>query len=190
MTMPQRDNPNGFLPNRGNYRDLICFQKAEVIFDLTVIFCRRFLRPGDRTIDQMVQAARSGKKNILEGSKAGLTSSESEFKLTNVARASLEELLDDYRDFLRTRDLPLWDKGSALATRARKLGSDPHTPSGRFQELVRTSNPEIAANLLVCLIHQTNYMLDRLIRSLERRFIEEGGIRERMFAARRARRDG
>lgn len=190
MAIPKRGNSNGFLPDRGNYHDLLCFQKAEVVFDLTVIFCRRFLRPGDRTIDQMVQAARSGKKNILEGCKAGMTSSESEIKLTNVARASLEELLDDYRDFLRTRDLPLWDKASARAIRARQLGSDPHTASERFHELVRTSSPEIAANLLVCLIHQTNYMLDRLIRSLERRFVEEGGIRERMYAARRARRDG
>lgn len=190
MAIPKRGNSNGFLPDRGNYHDLLCFQKAEVVFDLTVIFCRRFLRPGDRTIDQMVQAARSGKKNILEGCKAGMTSSESEIKLTNVARASLEELLDDYRDFLRTRDLPLWDKGSALATRARALGSDPGVSPERLRELARTLSPEAAANLLICLVHQTNYMVDRLIRSLERRFIEEGGIRERMSAARRARRDG
>ena len=98
------------LPPRGDYRTLLSFQKAEVVYDLTFRFCHKFLARGDRTVDQMVQAARSGKKNILEGSKAGLTSKEMEIKLTGVARASLEELLDDYRDYLRARDLPIWTK--------------------------------------------------------------------------------
>ena len=93
-----------FLPPHGNYREMISFQKAELVYDLTFRFCHRFLERGDRTIDQMIQAARSGKKNLLEGSKASLTSKEMEIKLTNVARASLEELLDDYRDYLRARD--------------------------------------------------------------------------------------
>ena len=102
--------PPGFLPPHGNYQELLSYQKAEVVYDLTYRFCQRFLNRGDRTIDQMVQAARSGKQNIAEGSKASGTSKETEIKLTNVARASLEELLVDYHDFLRVRDLRLWEK--------------------------------------------------------------------------------
>lgn len=116
-----------FLPPHGNYRELLSYQKAEVIYDLTFRFCQRFLRQGDRTIDQMVQAARSGKQNIVEGSKASVTSTETEIKLTNVARASLEELLEDYRDFLRVRDLAIWEKDSKEALFVRKLGAKPHT---------------------------------------------------------------
>jgi four helix bundle protein len=102
------DQP-GFIPPHGNYQELLSYQKAEVVFDLTFHFCQRFLSKGDRTVDQMIQAARSGKQNIVEGSKASGTSKETEIKLTNVARASLEELLVDYQDFLRVRDLTLWD---------------------------------------------------------------------------------
>src|SRR6476661_10594929 len=119
---PPSDRP-GFIPPHGNYRELLSYQKAEVIYDLTFRFCQRFLSKGDRTIDQMVQAARSGKQNIAEGSKAAATSKETEIKLTNVARASLEELLIDYRDFLRVRDLPLWDKDSKEAHYVRKFGN-------------------------------------------------------------------
>src|SRR2546426_2598648 len=118
MTAP--DQP-GFIPPHGNYRELLSYQKAEVVYDITYRFCQRFLSKGDRTIDQMIQAARSGKQNIAEGSKAAATSKETEIKLTNVARASLEELLIDYRDFLRVRDLPLWDKDSKEAQFVRKL---------------------------------------------------------------------
>ena len=100
----------GFMPPHGNYEELLSYQKAEVVFDLTFRFCHRFLKTGDRTIDQMVQAARSGKQNIIEASKASGTSKETEIKLTNVARASLEELLADYRDFLRVRDLGQWGR--------------------------------------------------------------------------------
>src|SRR5260370_39951676 len=110
-TKPSPDQP-GFLPPHGNYQELLSYQKAEVVYDLTYRFCQHFLNKGDRTIDQMVQAARSGKQNIAEGSKAARTSKETEIKLTNVARASLEELLVDYRDFLRVRDLQLWSKDS------------------------------------------------------------------------------
>src|ERR1700687_359015 len=113
------------LPH-GNYRELLSYQKAEVVYDLTFRFCQRFLSRGDRTVDQMVQAARSGKQNIVEGSKASGTSKETEIKLTNVARASLEELLVDYRDFLRVRDLRLWEKDSKEAQFVRKLGNRPH----------------------------------------------------------------
>ena len=115
------DDP-GFLPPHGNYAELLSFRKAEIVYDITFRFCHKFLSKGDRTVDQMIQAARSGKKNILEGSKASLTSKEMEIKLTNVARASLEELLDDYRDYLRARDLPIWEKrlqGSSICPPSR-----------------------------------------------------------------------
>src|SRR6516225_6175107 len=118
------DEPR-FIPPHGNYRKLLSYQKAEVVYDLTFRFCQRFLSKGDRTVDQMVQAARSGKQNIAEGCKASGTSKETEIKLTNVARASLEELLVDYRDFLRVRDLPLWDKDSKEAKFVRRLGGRP-----------------------------------------------------------------
>src|SRR5580698_6395628 len=119
------DEP-GFIPPHGNYQELLSYQKAEVVYDLTYRFCQRFLNKSDRTIDQMVQAARSGKQNIVEGSKASGTSKEMENKLTNVARSSLEELLVDYHDFLRVRDLPLWDKDSKEALFVRKLGRGSH----------------------------------------------------------------
>jgi len=106
---------SNIIPPHGNYQELLSYQKAVVVYDLTFHFCRRFLAKGDRTVDQMVQAARSGKQNIVEGSKAAGTSKAMELKLTNVARASLEELLEDYRDFLRVRDLELWDKDSREA---------------------------------------------------------------------------
>ncbi len=119
---PAAQSSDRLLPPRGDYRTLLSFQKAEIIYDLTFRFAHKFLSKGDRTIDQMIQSARSGKKNILEGSKAGLTSRETEIKLTNVARASLEELLDDYRDYLRARDLPIWNKDSKEAQYVRRLG--------------------------------------------------------------------
>src|SRR5438128_1541174 len=108
---------------RGDYQTLHSFQKAEVIYDITFRFAHKFLAKGDRTVDQMIQSARSGKKNILEGSKAALTSKETEIKLTNVGRASLEELLDDYKDYLRARDLPMWDKRGAVCPTARAQNS-------------------------------------------------------------------
>src|SRR5580704_14771130 len=116
-------DPAGFIPPHGNYQELLSYQKAEVVYDLTYRFCQRFLSRGDRTIDQMVQAARSGKQNIAEGSKASGTSKEMEIKLTNVARASLEELLVDYRDFLRVRDLRLWEKDSKESLFVRQLAT-------------------------------------------------------------------
>ena len=105
-------SPDRLLPPRGNYQTLLSFQKAEIVYDLTFRFAHKFLAKGDRTVDQMIQSARSGKKSILEGSKAALTSKETEIKLTNVARASLEELLDEYKDYLRARDLKIWNKDS------------------------------------------------------------------------------
>ena len=132
----------------------------------------------------MVQAARSGKQNIIEGSKASGTSKEMEIKLTTVARASLEELLADYRDFLRVRDFPIWDKDSKEAQFVRRLGNKSHTTYESYREFAETRPPEIVANIALCLIHQTNYLLDQQIRWLEQDFLKEGGLRERMTRAR------
>jgi len=174
----------GFILPHGNYRELLSYQKAEVVYDLTFRFCQRFLNRGDRTIDQMVQAARSGKQNIVEGSKASATSKEMEIKLTNVARASLEELLVDYQDFLRVRDLRLWAKDSKEAQFVRNLGNKAQITYETYREFCETRPAEVVANIAVCLIHQANYLLDQQIRRLEQDFIKEGGLRERMTRAR------
>lgn len=177
-------NENGFIPPHGNYAELLSYRKAEVIYDITFRFCQRFLAKGDRTRDQMVQAARSGKQNIVEGSKASGTSKESEIKLTNVARASLEELLADYGDSLRVRDLVRWEKGSKEALFVRKLGNRAEESFETYREFCATRTAEIVANIAICLIHQANYLLDQQIRRMEREFIKEGGLRERMASAR------
>ena len=179
--MPQ---PPSFIPAHGNYRELLSYQKAEVIYDLTYRFCQRFLARNDRTIDQMVQAARSGKQNILEGSKASGTSKEMEIKLTNVARASQEELLADYEDFLRVRNLPLWPKDSKEALFVRKLGHKSHTTYESYKTFAETRPATVVANIALCLINQANFLLDQQIRQLEQEFLKEGGLRERMTRAR------
>jgi len=172
------------VPPRGDYRTLLSFQKAELVYDFTFRFAKRFLDRGDRTIDQMIQAARSGKKNLLEGSKAGTASKEMEIKLTTVARGSLEELLDDYLDYLRVRDHPLWDKDSKEALYVRRLGRKNPLVFEDLREIFETRPPEILANIAVCLIHQTNYLIDRQLETLDRDFVENGGLRERMSRAR------
>ena len=174
----------GFIPPHGHYQELLSYQKAEVGYDLTFRFCERFLKRGDRPIDQMVQAARSGKQNLVEGSKASGTSKEMEIKLTNVARASLEELLVDYQDFLRVRDLRIWAKDSIEAQYVRKLGKRAPVTYETFREFCETRPAEVVANIALCLIHQTNYLPDQQIRRLEQDFIQEGGLRERMTRAR------
>jgi four helix bundle suffix protein len=174
------------LPPRGDYHSLLSFQKAEVVYDLTFRFAHKFLSKGDRTIDQMIQSARSGKKNILEGSKAATTSKETEIKLTNVARASLEELLDDFRDYLRARDLALWDKASKEAQYVRQLGRKTPQTYEIYREFAETRPAVVVANIAICLIHQTNYLLDQQLRRLEKDFTEQGGLRERMTRVRLA----
>ncbi len=172
------------IPPRGDYKTLLSYQKAEVVYDITFRFAHKFLTRGDRTIDQMIQAARSGKQNILEGSKAGTTSKETEIKLTNVARASLEELLADYRDYLRVRDLPIWAKDSKEALYVRRLGHKSSISYDSYREIVETRPAEVVANIAICLIHQTNYLLDQQLRRLEKDFVQQGGLRERMTQAR------
>jgi len=176
----------GFIPPHGNYRELLSYQKGEVIYDITFRFCRKFLTKGDRTIDQMIQAARSGKQNISEGSEFSGTSKETEIKLVNTARSSLEELRLDYEDYLRTRELRLWDKNDKEALYVRKLGGKPKLTYEDFRQFVETRSDEVIANIALCLIHQNNYLLDQLKRRLEKDFLAEGGLRERMTRARLA----
>jgi four helix bundle suffix protein len=177
-------SPAGFIPPHGNYRELLAYQKAEVVYDITFRFCHKYLAKDDRTVDQMIQAARSGKQNIAEGSEFSGTSKEFEIKLANTARASLEELLKDYEDYLRVRDLPLWDKNSKEAKYVRQLGHKSHVTYESLREFTETRPPEVVANIAICLIHQANYLLDQLKRRLEQDFIKEGGLRERMTRAR------
>ncbi|MCF7919011.1 MAG: four helix bundle suffix domain-containing protein [Candidatus Cloacimonetes bacterium] len=174
----------GFLPKKGNYHDLLSYRKAVIIYDATFRFCERFLEKHDRTIDQMVQAARSGKQNIVEGSMAGVASAETELKLTNVARASMEELLEDYLDFLRVRNLKLWPKDSREAQYVRKQEKTKESYE-TYREFLETRAAEVCANIIICLVHQCNYLLNQQIRKLERDFVKQGGIREKMYTARK-----
>ena len=180
--MPPPDD--SFLPKTGNYQELLSYQKAEIVYDLTFRFCERFLNYKDRTIDQMVQAARSGKQNIAEGSKAAKTSSEMELKLTNVARASLEELLLDFQDYLRTRNHPIWDKSSKEALYVRKLGNQSNESYETYRSFIDTRDGGVVANIALCLTHQANYLLDKQIARLEKDFLEKGGLKELMYKAR------
>jgi restriction system protein len=183
------------LRPHGGYRRLRSFQVTEVIYDGTVAFCDRFVDRRSRTHDQMVQAARSGRQNIAEGSRASATSSQTELRLVNVARASLDELLLDFEDFLRQRGLKQWNKNDPEARRVREVGSgkartdrsDPTDPSDQrkhYSEWLDHRDPAVVANTLICLIHQANYLLDRQIQGLEREFVEGGGYSERLAAAR------
>ena len=179
------NNTQGFIPTHGGYRSLFTYQKAEIIYDGTVYFTNRFFNKYDRTVGQMVQAARSGKQNIVEGSMASGTSKETEIKLTNVARASLEELLIDYEDFLRNRKLPIWDKNHRLVARLRELNkSAPNPTYETFVKAIEHENPEICANTMITLIQICNYLLKQQIKQLEIAFVKEGGLRERMTKAR------
>ncbi len=174
----------GFIPPHGGYEKLFSYPKTQIIYDATVRFCARFVDPKSRTTDQMVQAARSGNKNIAEGSQVSGTSKESELKLTNVARGSLEELLGDYQDYLRQHGLKLWDKNSKEALYVRRLGKKDNLSYEDFREFIETRPAETVANILICLIHQANYLLDQQLRRLEQDFLKEGGLRERMTRAR------
>ncbi len=179
-----------FIPAHGGYKQLLSYQKSEIVFDATVYFTRRFYSRGDRTIDQMVQAARSGKQNIIEASVASGTSKEMEIKLTSVARASLEELLEDYRDFLRTRSFEEWDRDHKYARRLGELNRKMPISYETFRKGIENSEPVICANVIIGLIKVTTYLLDKQIQRLEQDFLREGGLRERMTRARLEARKG
>jgi four helix bundle suffix protein len=179
----------GFIPPHGGYRKLLSYQRAEVVYDATVRFCQRYFDRRDRTVDQMVQAARSGKQNIIEASMASGTSKETEIKLTNVARASLEELLADYRDLLRVRGIAEWTKDHPFARRLAQLVRTPGAGYDTFKKAVENPDPAISANAIIGLIKIATYPLDRQLRHLEQAFLKEGGLRERMTRARLDHRD-
>jgi restriction system protein len=182
----------------GGYRALRSFRVATIVYDATVSFCDRFLDKRSRTVDQMVQAARSGRQNIAEGSRAAATSSQTELRLVNVARSSLDELLLDYEDFLRQRGLPQWTKDDPRSLAVRKLGqghqsdrSDltDQSDSAVYAPCLAHANPSVVANTVICLIHLANYLLDRQSTGLERGFVQEGGYSEQLSAARIAERN-
>ena len=205
----------GLIPRHGGFRNLRSFQVAELLYDGTKIFCDKFISKRSRTHDQMVQAARSGRQNIAEGSLASATSKKTELKLTNVAKASLGELLLDYEDYLRQHKLRQWDKNDpeavAVRNRYREFPQDWFTRSGTSDpsdmsdlsdlsdippktELldpygIGTAAPELAANTLLCLANQAIYLLKRQIEKLERDFVEEGGFTEKLYHVRKRRRD-
>jgi four helix bundle suffix protein len=176
----------------GGYRKLRSFQVTTIIYDATVSFCARFLDNRSRTVDQMVQAARSGRQNIAEGSRASATSSQTELRLVNVARASLDELLLDYEDFLRQRGKRQWEKDDREARAVRSVGRERRpdhadsTHATAYAAWLSHVDPAVVANAVICLIHQANYLLDQQIAALERDFIREGGYRENLAAARLA----
>lgn len=201
---------NKKLRPSGGYRKLASFQTSTLIYDATVSFCKAFIDPYSRTTDQMVQAARSGRQNIAEGNRAASTSTHSELKLTNVARASLEELLLDFEDYLRQNALPLWEKDDPRASEVRALArrcqrkdrSDQTDPTdlslptdkgdraryALYRPHLEHEAPAHRANAVICLIHQANYLLDQQLIAMEQAFLEEGGYKEQLFAERIARR--
>jgi restriction system protein len=182
--MKNKNRSPQLIPPHGGYRELQSYQMAEIVFDATSEFCDRFIDRYSRTHDQMVQAARSGKQNIAEGSMASGTSKKIELKLVGIARASLEELLVDFQDFLRLKKLPLWGKEHPKANEVRGLSYKKNRSYKTYRTYIKNISPEIAANTVICLIHQTNYLLDRQLGALEKEFLNKGGFTERLYQAR------
>ncbi|MBM4055464.1 MAG: four helix bundle protein [Planctomycetes bacterium] len=185
MTDPKESQ---LIPPHGGYRELQSYKMAEIVYDATIVFCNRFIDRRSRTHDQMVQAARSGKQNIAEGSMASGTSKKTELKLIGVARASLEELLLDFQDFLRQKGLTLWTKDYPRSKEVRNLCYQKNRSYLTYKTYIEASPPEVAANTMICLIHQTNYLLDQQLRTLEKDFLNEGGFTERLYRVRSERR--
>ena len=165
--------------NTGGYRKLKVYRKTEVVYDLTYYFCKKYLKLGDRTIDQMIQAARSGKQNIVEGNEVAVTSAETMLKLLGVARGSLQELLIDYEDYLRVRNLRLWAEDSKEVDAMRKLGLE-HEDSAFFLELAQPRSDEVVANMVIVLIYQADTLLNGYINRKYSDFLREGGFREKL----------
>jgi four helix bundle suffix protein len=174
----------GFIPPHGGYKNLLSYQKSEIVFDATVYFCGRFLSKRDRTFDQMIQASRSEKQNIVEASLASGFSKQMEIKLPGVARASLEELLEDYRDFMRNNGIEEWDKDHPYARRLSQLCRVKNGNYETFRKGIESTDPAICCNVIVGLIKVTTFLLDQQLKRLEQDFLKEGGLRERMTRAR------
>jgi len=182
--MPNTKDLPPLIPPHGGYRDLQSYQMSEIVYDGTVVFCDRFISSRSRTHDQMVQAARSGKQNIAEGCMASGTSKKTELKLIGVARASLEELLVDFQDYLRQHKLPLWGRDHPKAREVRGLCYRKNRSYLTYRPYIEEGSPKVAANTIICLIHQTNYLLDQQLRALEKEFLKEGGFTERLYRTR------
>jgi len=184
---------NNLIPPHGGYKNLEAYKMAVIIYDATLAFCNRHMtyktNKSYRTYDQMVQAARSGKQNIAEASLASATSKKTELKLIGVSRASFKELLEDLEDFLRQKGLRLWRKDSNEAQTIRRLAYNPNKSYMTYKPYIENKKPEIAANTLICLIHQTSFLLDQLLRRLEKDFLEKGGFTERLYQKRKEKRD-
>jgi four helix bundle suffix protein len=177
------------IRHTGNYKNLLSYQKTDVIYCITVQFCNKYLSKADRTFDQMVQAARSGKQNIIEGCAASATSSKTEIKLINVAKASLQELLEDYEDYLKTHGQRQWEEGSVELETMRRLGKE-HSDTDYYMQLIATRPAATIANIAIVLIKQADYLLHRQIQRLADDFTRQGGFSERMTRARISSRAG
>lgn len=175
------------IPPHGQYEHLLTYQKSVAIFDGTVLFCHRFLTVGDRTIDQMTQATRSCKQNLVEGSETSGTSRSGEIRLIGVARASLKELLEDYEDYLRTHQLPQWAAEDLRLDEIRSISRRKNFLAD-YRTVFENADVERFCNQMITLIHQTCYLIDRQLNSLQKRFTAEGGFRERMGKIRRTER--
>lgn len=188
-SLPNYTTMEDLIPRHGNYKKLLSYQKADVIFCITYYFVEHFLKKNDRTCDQMIQAARSGKQNIIEGCAASSTSAKTEIKLVNVAKASLQELLEDYEDYLKTRNHRLWEDTSIEHIVMRRLGCE-HNDTEFFMNIVRTRPPETIANMCIILIKQADYLLFRQLKRLEEDFLKNGGFNERMYRLRKQKKEG
>ena len=178
------NNDTTLLASSGDYHQLICYQKAVIVYDLTYWFCERYMeRSKDCTVDQMVQAARSGKQNIVEGITDGAASKESELKLLKVAAGSLHELHEDYDDWLRSHQHPIWAKDSVEMKALWAIGKE-HSDSEYFMQLARTRPPQTTANIARGMTEQAIFFLDRLIQSKVKQFVENGGLKEQMYRVR------
>lgn len=177
-----------FLKQGGGYRSLKAFQITEAVYDIAYHFSHKYLRGGDRTVDQIIQAARSGKQNIAEGSAASTTSKETEIKLTNVALSSLQELLLDFEDYLRVRKLEKWGPSYPRYEPLRNYVKTADFMK-EYPSLIEKLNDEELANMSITLIHQADYLLRRLLVAQQEQFLAEGGIREQMTRARINRRN-
>jgi four helix bundle suffix protein len=178
------NNDITLLASSGDYHQLICYQKTVIVYDLTYWFCERYMeRSKDRTVDQMVQAARSGKQNIVEGITDGAASKESELKLLKIAAGSLHELHEDYEDWLRIHQHPIWAKDSVEMKALWAVGKE-HSDSEYFMQLAQTRPPETTANIARGMTEQAIYFLDRLIQSKVKQFVENGGLKEQMYRVR------
>ena len=183
ITLNYKPMAKTFLQRKGNYRGLIVFRKAECIYDITYYFAHKYLMANDRTVDQMIQAARSGRQNIAEGCEDGTASVESEIKLLSVAKGSLQELLLDYEDYLRVRNLTLWDINSEKALQTRRVCAR-NNDSAFYREAIVERSDETICNIAITLIHQTDMLLWKYIEKLQADFIQNGGIKEKMYKAR------